>query len=228
MISNTHNLSTLLEAERLTHLQMRKRNLLLTGSSKKIGFVLTLLLPMFFFAFSHTASAATIGTSPQVIGTTTCSTGLSCGLVGYWTFDGKDMAGGKALDKSGNGRNGTLVNIATSTFYTSGKLGQGLKFDGVNDYVVSMNNPISSYPFSMSVWVKAPTVNGQYFAISYANTTSNTIYYSLGSNGNVPTAKAYLSSRSSVGDENAFAGTINLAPNKWTHLVAVFHASTNR
>src|SRR3989338_8887897 len=141
MISNTHNLSTLLEAERLTHLQMRKRNLLLTGSSKKIGFILTLLLPMFFFAFSHTASAAQIGVSPQVMGTTTCATGLSCGLVGYWTFDGTDTPWTSATaattkDKSGNGNTGTLTNMNRAIALVEGKIGQGLKFDGVNDYII--------------------------------------------------------------------------------------------
>ena len=60
---------------------------------------------------------------------------LRSGLVGYWTFDGKDMLNGVALDKSGNFATGTLVSIATSTFYAPGKIGQGLNFDGVDDYV---------------------------------------------------------------------------------------------
>ena len=35
-------------------------------------------------------SASHISSSPKVGPTTNCSGGLSCGLVGYWTFDGKD------------------------------------------------------------------------------------------------------------------------------------------
>jgi hypothetical protein len=60
---------------------------------------------------------------------------LTSGLVGLWTFDGKDMISGVAKDGSGNGNTGYAINIATSSFYTSGKMGQGLKFDGVNDYI---------------------------------------------------------------------------------------------
>ena len=92
--------------------------------------------------------------------TTPCSTGsgLSCGLVGYWTFDGKDMANGVALDKSGNDNHGSPVNIATSTFYVAGKIGQALNFDGVNDYVnVRYNNAFdfsTSNSFTYSFWAK--------------------------------------------------------------------------
>ena len=50
---------------------------------------------------------------------------LKSGLVGHWTFDGRDVVGGTIRGVSGNGSHGGAVNIATSTFYTSGKLGQG-------------------------------------------------------------------------------------------------------
>src|SRR3989338_2123353 len=56
------------------------------------------------------------------------------GLVGHWTFDGKNVVNGVALDSSGNGNNANLINIATSTFYSIGKIGQGFNFDGTNDY----------------------------------------------------------------------------------------------
>ena len=42
-------------------------------------------------------------------------------------------ASGVALDSSGNGYNGNLINIATSTFYSIGKIGQGFNFDGTDD-----------------------------------------------------------------------------------------------
>src|SRR3990167_5525331 len=56
------------------------------------------------------------------------------GLVGHWTFDGKDTPG-RALDVSGQANHGNLVSMSTSTSRVPGKIGQGLKFDGVNDYV---------------------------------------------------------------------------------------------
>src|SRR3990167_8880079 len=62
---------------------------------------------------------------------------LQTGLVGHWTFDGRDM-GPNVRDRSGQGNHGNLVLGATgntSTTTIPGKLGQALSFDGVNDYV---------------------------------------------------------------------------------------------
>ena len=49
---------------------------------------------------------------------TSCSSGLTCGLVGYWTFDGKDInwtMAATTTDRSGNGNTGTLVNMSATT-----------------------------------------------------------------------------------------------------------------
>ena len=99
---------------------------------------LTLIIFIFFislFSFPHTASAGTtIGVSPNVMS-------LTNGLVGYWSFDGNDVVNGVIRDKSGNGNHGNAINIASSTFYTQGKLGQGGKFDGGDDVVNVSNDP---------------------------------------------------------------------------------------
>ncbi|MFZ3078009.1 MAG: archaellin/type IV pilin N-terminal domain-containing protein, partial [Candidatus Aenigmatarchaeota archaeon] len=63
------------------------------------------------------------------------------GLAGSWNFD--EGSEGKAYDNSGNGNAGTLVNMNTSgnatSGWTSGKFGNGLRFDGTNDYVDAGN-----------------------------------------------------------------------------------------
>ena len=77
---------------------------------------------------------------------------LESGLVGYWTFDGPDISGANALDKSGSGNTGTIVG-ATKTI---GKLGQALKFNGTSDFVLLGDPPILNFGtgnFSASVWV---------------------------------------------------------------------------
>ena len=61
---------------------------------------------------------------------------LQKGLVGWWTFDGKDMAGMLAYDRSGQNNNGTLTN---GPLRTEGKLGQALSFDGLDDEVQFIN-----------------------------------------------------------------------------------------
>jgi uncharacterized protein (TIGR02145 family) len=59
---------------------------------------------------------------------------LTSGLVGQWSFNGPDISGTTAYDRSGSGNNGTLTNGPVSTI---GKVGQALSFDGVNDYVAN-------------------------------------------------------------------------------------------
>ena len=64
--------------------------------------------------------------------------GLNQGLVGYWSFDAPDMAGVAAYDRSGNNNNGTLTNGPVKTI---GKIGQGMSFDGVNDWIDGITQP---------------------------------------------------------------------------------------
>lgn len=95
---------------------------------------------------------------------------LTSGLVGLWTFNGKDIVNGVAMDRSGKGNNGNLISIATSTFYTYGKIGQAFKFDGINDYVEvadNVNLNPSTSAFSVSVWFKMTGDGGLSNAILY-------------------------------------------------------------
>ena len=100
--------------------------------------------------------------APPGIVSTSCSSGLTCGLVGYWTFDGKDINGTAATttDRSGNGNTGTLVNMSATTSPVVGKIGQALRFNGTSQYVnggtgASLNLTGNQ---SYSVWIK-PTAS---------------------------------------------------------------------
>jgi hypothetical protein len=103
--------------------------------------------------------------SPSRVDTTQSTGSLSSGLVGHWSFDGKNIVNGAAIDSSGSGHNGYPTNIATTTFYTIGKIGQGVYFDGTNDYVsvadVASLNPTN---VSMAAWVKTSTAGGYIIA----------------------------------------------------------------
>lgn len=80
------------------------------------------------------------------------------GLVGLWSFNGDDISGTTAYDRSGSGNNGTLTN---GPAVTQGKVGQALDFDGTNDYVSTADYSYSNaQAFTMSVWFKADTVSG--------------------------------------------------------------------
>lgn len=91
---------------------------------------------------------------------------ITSGLVGYWTFDGADVSGTTAYDRSGSGNNGTLTNGPVAT---QGKVGQALDFDGTNDYVATTDYSFSNaQAFTMSVWFKADTVSGNQVIFSKA------------------------------------------------------------
>ena len=93
---------------------------------------------------------------------------LDRGLTGYWTFDGPDISGTRAKDRSGFNNHGTLTNGPTEV---QGKIGQGLSFNGVNDDITTgkvASNFMSVSTGTMSVWLKptgtSPT-GAQYYVL---------------------------------------------------------------
>ena len=87
---------------------------------------------------------------------------LTDGLVGHWTFNGQDMdwasTTAEALDRSGNSNNGNVIGAKA----VIGKVGQGLEFDGVDDYVdVPDADSLDATSVTLSAWVKSGTV-GRY------------------------------------------------------------------
>lgn len=80
-------------------------------------------------------------------------TGTDTSLKGYWSFNGTDMSGTTAYDRSGSGNHGTLTNGPTKTV---GKLGQGLNFDVVDDYVnAGSSASLDNLPaVTASLWIK--------------------------------------------------------------------------
>jgi len=72
------------------------------------------------------------------------------GEVAIWHFD--EGAGITMLDSSGNNNVGTLIN---GPVWTSGKLGNALQFDGVNDYVdVGNGESLKLQDFTIEMWLK--------------------------------------------------------------------------
>ncbi|MFA6077283.1 MAG: LamG-like jellyroll fold domain-containing protein [Candidatus Paceibacterota bacterium] len=113
------------------------------------------LIALLFFLLSNQVHASTFGISRPV---------NSLGLVGYWTFDGKNTpwtsaTAGTTLDSSGNGNTGTLTNMAQATSPVAGKIGQGLDFGGVDDYINIGN--VGSGIRTISFWIKAPSAASQ-------------------------------------------------------------------
>ena len=77
---------------------------------------------------------------------------LTNGLVGHWTFDGADTnwTTNTTNDRSGNGNNGTMINMSTSTSPAIGRIGQGFNFDGTND--IASTTRINNNEITVAGW----------------------------------------------------------------------------
>jgi hypothetical protein len=172
-------------------------------------------------------TATHLSSSQRVASTTNCSSGLSCGLVGYWTFDGKDTpwsspTAGTALDKSGNGNTGTLTNMNLATAPVQGKVGQALKFDGSNQVSVpdSATVHVETGNFTISTWIY-PTAFCSYEAIfdKYGYARGYSFFIDGGS-----TSNGYYGVG---GDGGGTTGNFALNLNQWQQFVWTRSGSSN-
>ena len=122
------------------------------------------------------------------------------GLTAYYPFSGQYMTWqsgtntvGTSTDASGNGYNGTLINMNRTTSVVTGRSGQALNFvNGANSYVQGSTSLIAAGTASACAWIKQSSFVGtnnaivanmkfQFFTSSSVNSVTNTI--GLTSNG---------------------------------------------
>lgn len=90
------------------------------------------------------------------------------GLVGYWAMD--ETAGTTIADSSGNANTGTMFNMDGNTDHVAGYIGNGLDFDGTNDYVNAGSGASLDDLGDMSVCVWSytrPVLTGTFATIIY-------------------------------------------------------------
>ena len=174
----------------------------------------------------YNAGAAKLGVSK-----TDPNDSLNQGLVGHWTMDGADTVWTSAtaattLDKSGNGNTGTLTNMSRSSSPVSGKIGQGLNFDGGDDYIIVNSNPISSYasPSSVCAWVNpadlSPSGGTYRTVLNFSADANNYLRIAVQSSGNLTIA--YTAGGTSYG-QGAIGSPIKI--NLWKYVCSVFDGS---
>lgn len=164
--------------------------------------VLTLLKQ----GFQGTISQAPVLTpAPRVTPTPTPTV---TGLVASYNMD--EMTGSVLIDRSGNGRNGTLIG---SPLWESGKNNGGLTFTGANKVDLGASLPITGAPkLTISAWMKRSTLGSSVEIGKQSISGGSSITIELWTDGNL-----YLG-LSSGGDY----GTVSLNDTSWHHVTMVF------
>lgn len=141
-------------------------------------------------------------------------------LVGLWSFDGADMAGTDAYDKSGSFATGTLSG-ATLPTKVAGKTGQALNFDGSTSYItVSDQSTLKpSTAMTLSTWVRPRTIatgSGNVNSIIEKGNINTAGYGIFSANGNQFCGFVKLS-----GGLYGGASTRTFNTGKWHHVAIV-------
>jgi hypothetical protein len=147
---------------------------------------------------------------------TAALSGTGSGLVAYYTFD--DGVGTTASDSSGNGNTATLTN---GPVWTTGKVGGGLQFDGIDDYV-NLKNSFNTIGLSttktISAWIK-PDVSATGLAVCIARTYGQSCGFGITPVTNWK-GSYWTTTAGSLNTSSA------VVAGKWTHAVLVQSGSS--
>jgi hypothetical protein len=149
----------------------------------------------------------------------------STGLVSAYNFN--EGSGTTLIDRTGNGRTGTL---AGPTWTTSGKFGGALSFDGINDWVtVADANALDlTTGMTLEAWV-FPTANGGgIWRNVLIKERAGGEVYNLYSNTSTNVPVVYVVRAAQTGTPLDAVGTSMLPVNAWTHLAVTYDGTTLR
>jgi len=121
------------------------------------------------------------------------SSGLANGLVGLWTFDGKDTVwssstAGTVTDRSGQGNTGTLTNMTQAGSVVMGKMGQALSFNGSNTLVRTISSSgMSATQGSVGAWFRYIANSSTQMVFVHRGTPggNDRVYLGVSSEGNL-------------------------------------------
>ena len=145
------------------------------------------------------------------------------GLVAAYSFD--EGTGTVTADRSGNGNTGTLVNGVA--WYSAGKYGNAVSFDGSNDRIdVADSNSLDLRTgMTLEAWVR-PTVTGGYRTVVLKEVAGELVYglYGLDSDhGGRSSGWARIGNNSSFVD-----GTTALPLSVWSHVAVTYDGAQFR
>ena len=142
-----------------------------------------------------------------------CPGDCPVGLIGYWKFD--ESSGSNAIDSSGFGHNGTLMNNPTRV--TGCMHGNCLSFDGIDDYVNISKFGDYSKGFSIEFWFNMKQSSAR--QRPFSSDSFSTCYIEPGSTS----WGCFLGN----GDDwSGGIGTDNWNYNSWNHFAMTYDVST--
>lgn len=142
----------------------------------------------------------------------------TAGLVAHWKFD-ETAGSATAVDSSGNGNTGTLTNMDPNTDWVAGRVGNGLDFDGINDYVNAGSAAIlDNLPlYTACAWTRSQSGSaGSFYHIATKYNTPPTVGWDFYYGGSA-------TSRSGVGYLEPVGDT--LEHNTWNHYCVTYNGS---
>lgn len=152
---------------------------------------------------------------------------VSNGMVGGWSLD--DTSGNTTIDCSGNSNTGTCYNNTGGVCnWTTGKVGYGIEFDGVDDYINCGNDSSLVFgdgDFSLEVWIKTTGTgyNSQYILQMGSTNAGDDSEWGYAT---------YKDGRVNIwlydfdGDYVDLYSTITVNDGNWHHLVAIRNSNT--
>ena len=144
----------------------------------------------------------------KIHNTTSPTQPVDTSLVGHWTFDGTDIQGTTAIDRSSFGNNGTI----TGTTKTIGKLGQALSFNGTSDVITFNSSLIGTGTYTLCFWAKVNPFIG-FYGLVY----DYPLLFGLKDEGDYGNTKVYLSNDGT----GTVAASAVISDNTWHHVCGI-------
>jgi hypothetical protein len=171
-----------------------------------------------------TASDSALSTSDDVTVTVGSGTG-SGGLIAHWRLDAN--SGTSAADSAGS-HAGTLINGAT---WTTGKVGNGVRLDGLNDFITLPSLDIPGGAMTIAAWINTSSVDNftdQRF-VSKANGSDVTNHFWMLGQATVDGQRRLRFRLKTDGTTTTLvASSGNLPLNTWYHATATYDGTRMR
>lgn len=167
-------------------------------------------------AVDDSGNLDTVGAA--VTGTVTLAATSTAGQIGVWAFN--EASGTTAADAAGADNPGAV----TEAVFTAGKYGNGLTFDGVNDWVTvsDANNLDLTTGMTIEGWVR-PSALADFSTVVMKERSGGLAYTLYAADGANQPPAVYI--RLASGVEVEVRGPSVLPLNAWTHLAATYDGS---